>query len=231
MNRAFPSVLAIDSAPDIRDALEHGLGNRGFEVRAVADGSIGIKTISELQPEAIVLELMLPGIDGMFLISSLRRITEAPIVVLTERSERSDKVEALARGADDFLIKPFDLEELAARLHAHLRRPHLEMYDIVTYCDVAIDVTRRTATRDGRRLELTATEFDLLATLARRPAQVYSRSQLLDLVWGIDRHVMPGTVETYMSHLRSKLNVAGSPRLIHTMRGVGYSLRPLGASR
>ena len=230
MNTAFPMTLVVDSKRESREILEHGLKNRGFDVRSVADASTAVKFITDLRPEAIVLELMLPGIDGMFLISSIRRLTDVPIVVVTERPQRRETIEALARGADDVLSKPVEFEELAARLHAYMRRPHLEMHEIVIYSDVAIDVTRRVATRSGRPLRLTTTEFELLVTLARRPAQVYTRSQLLDLVWGIDRAVTPASVEAYVSHLRLKLNVAGSPPLIHTMRGIGYSLRSLKAS-
>jgi DNA-binding response OmpR family regulator len=225
MISAFPRILAVDDEPEIRELLEYGLGNQGFEVKAVADGRVATDAIRDWAPEAILLDIGLPGIDGFSLIQSLRRMTDVPILMLTGRSGVPDKVSALTRGADDFIAKPFDLEELAARIRARLRRPRMETRDVVSYADLVIDVTQRKAARSGRTLELSTREFDLLLTLARHPEQVFTRSQLLDLVWGIDRDVTPATVETYISYLRAKVDVAGEPRLIQTLRGVGYSMR------
>jgi DNA-binding response OmpR family regulator len=145
--------------------------------------------------------------------------------MLTGRSAVPDKVSALTRGADDYIAKPFDLDELAARIRARLRRPRMETRDVVSNADIVIDVTQRKAARAGKSLELSTREFDLLLTLARHPEQVFTRSQLLDLVWGIDRDVTPATVETYISYLRSKVDAEGNPRLIQTLRGVGYTMR------
>ncbi len=225
MISAFPRILAVEDEPEIRELLEYGLGNQGFEVKAVADGRVATDAIRDWAPEAILLDIGLPGIDGFSLIQTLRRLTDVPILMLTARSGTPDKVSALTRGADDYVAKPFDIEELAARIRARLRRPRIETRDIVSYADIVIDVTQRKAARAGRTLELSTREFDLLLTLARHPEQVFSRSQLLDLVWGIDRDVTPATVETYISYLRAKVDVVGSPRLIQTLRGVGYSMR------
>lgn len=225
MISAFPRILAVEDEPEIRELLEYGLGNQGFEVKAVADGRVATDAIRDWVPEAILLDIGLPGIDGFSLIQTLRRLTDVPILMLTARSGTPDKVSALTRGADDYVAKPFDIEELAARIRARLRRPRIETRDIVSYADIVIDVTQRKAARAGRTLELSTREFDLLLTLARHPEQVFSRSQLLDLVWGIDRDVTPATVETYISYLRAKVDVVGSPRLIQTLRGVGYSMR------
>ena len=145
--------------------------------------------------------------------------------MITGRSATQDKVSALTRGADDYVAKPFELEELAARIRARLRRPHIETREIVNYADVSIDVSHRKAARGGTAIELSTREFDLLLMLARHPEQVFTRSQLLDLVWGIDRDVTPATVETYISYLRSKVDAGNAPRLIHTLRGVGYTMR------
>ncbi len=225
MISAFPRILAVEDEPEIRELLEYGLANQGFEVKAVADGRVATDAIKDWAPEAILLDIGLPGIDGFSLIASLRRLTDVPILMLTARSGIPDKVSALTRGADDYIAKPFDLEELAARIRARLRRPRMETRDVVTYADIVIDVSQRKAARAGRSLELSTREFDLLLTLARHPEQVFTRSQLLDLVWGIDRDVTPATVETYISYLRSKVDVQGGPRLIQTLRGVGYTMR------
>ena len=224
MISAFPRILAIDDEPEMCGLLEYGLGNLGFEVRTVGDGRRATETINEWAPEAILLDIGLPGIDGLSLIASLRRVTDVPILMLTARSELPDKLTALHRGADDYIGKPFELDELAARIQAGLRRPRMEVRDVLNYADVVIDVTRRKAVRAGKPLALSTREFDLLLTLARRPEQVFTRSQLLDLVWGIDRDVAPATVETYISYLRAKVDVDGLPRLIHTFRGVGYTM-------
>ncbi len=225
MISAFPRILAVDDEPDMRELIEYGLANLGFEVKAVPDGRVATNAIKDWAPEAILLDIGLPGIDGFSLIASLRRLTDVPILMLTGRSETSDKVSALTRGADDYIPKPFDLEELAARIRARLRRPRMETRDVVSYADVIIDVTQRKAARAGKPLELSTREFDLLLTLVRHPEQVFTRSQLLDLVWGIDRDVTPATVETYISYLRGKVDAEGGGRLIHTLRGVGYTMR------
>jgi DNA-binding response OmpR family regulator len=225
MLSAFPRILAVDDEPAVRDLLEYGLSNLGFEVRAVADGRSATQVIQDWAPEAILLDIGLPGIDGFSLIGALRRVTDVPILMLTGRAGTPDKVSALTRGADDFVAKPFDLEELAARIRARLRRPRMETRDVVTYGDLMIDVTHRKAARSGKTIELSTREFDLLLTLARHPEQVFTRSQLLDLVWGIDRDVTPATVETYISYLRAKVDAEDAPRLIHTLRGVGYTMR------
>jgi DNA-binding response OmpR family regulator len=225
MISAFPRILAVDDEPDMRELLEYGLRDLGFEVKAVPDGRVATDAIRDWAPEAILLDIGLPGIDGFSLIASLRRLTDVPILMLTGRSAVPDKVSALTRGADDYIAKPFDLDELAARIRARLRRPRMETRDVVSYADIVIDVTQRKAARAGKSLELSTREFDLLLTLARHPEQVFTRSQLLDLVWGIDRDVTPATVETYISYLRSKVDAEGNPRLIQTLRGVGYTMR------
>jgi DNA-binding response OmpR family regulator len=225
MVSAFPRILAVDDEPDVRELLEYGLANQGFEVKAVADGRIAADAIKNWAPEAILLDIGLPGIDGFSLIANLRRLTDVPILMLTGRSGTPDKVSALTRGADDYIAKPFDLDELGARIRARLRRPRMETRDIVSYADLTIDVTQRKAARGGKPIELSTREFDLLLTLVRHPEQVFTRSQLLDLVWGIDRDVTPATVETYISYLRSKVDLDDAPRLIHTLRGVGYTMR------
>jgi DNA-binding response OmpR family regulator len=221
---AFPRILAIEGEPEMRTILEHGLGNLGFEVKVVTDARVAVSTMNEWMPQAILLGGRLPGIDTGSLIASLRRITDVPILLICGDSGTSDKVLALSRGADDHIAKPFDLEEVAAYIHARLRRPRMETRDVINYADITIDVTQRKVARAGQPIDLSTREFDLLLTLARHPEQVFTRSQLLDLVWGMDRAVTPATVETYISYLRSKID-KGGPSVIHTLRGVGYTMR------
>jgi DNA-binding response OmpR family regulator len=220
----FPHILAIDDEPEMRQMLGDRLGRLGFEVRVVTEARAVVNAIKEWAPEAILLDAHLGGMDAFSLVASLRRITEVPILMLSGARELSHKVRALIHGVDDYIAEPFDWEEIAAYIRARLRRPHMEKRDVVSYADVTIDVTQRKAARGGRHIDLSTREFELLLTLARHPEQVFTRSQLLDLVWGIDRSVTPATVETYISYLRAKVDTEG-PRLIHTLRGVGYTMR------
>ena len=219
----FPRILAIDDNADARSALEDGLGNFGFEVKAVPDAHACVSAVSSWTPEAILLGAR--GSEAFGLIASLRRITDVPIMMIGGCAEVLHKISALTHGADDYITTPFDFEEIAAYVHARLRRPRIQMRDVVTYADVFIDVTHRKVARGGKPIDLSTREFDLLIALARHPEQVFSRTQLLDLVWGFDRDVSMATVETYVSYLRSKLEAGGAAPLIHTLRGVGYTMK------
>jgi len=221
---AFPRVLAVDDERNIRTMIDRSLRNLGFDVKIVSEVANVARAIAEWAPEAIVLGLRLPSINAFGFIESLRRITEVPILLLSGAFESDAKVRALMCGADDYLAEPFDWQELAACIRARLRRPRLEKRDVVTYADVTIDLSQRRVARAGKAIDLSAREFDLLVALARHPEHVFTRSQLLDMVWGMDRDVAPATVETYISYLRAKLDSAGV-RLIHTLRGVGYTMR------
>jgi len=218
-------VLVVDDEVAIRDLLDYGLGQAGFSVRSVGDGRTALDAVRQWSPEVIVLDVMLPEIDGFTLLPALRRITDVPIVMLSARTETAEKVAGLSRGADDYVSKPFELEELIARLHSALRRPRMELRQTFAYGDLTVDVGRRSVFRGNRRVELSTREFDLLVTLVRNPEHVFTRSQLLDLVWGVDRDVVPNTVETYISYLRAKIDSGEAVKLIHTLRGVGYALR------
>jgi len=225
MDAAFPHILVVDDEDAIRELLAYGLRGAGFEVRSAPDGRAALSVMETWKPEAIILDVMLPGIDGFSLLPAFRRVTDVPIIMLSARMETEDKVSGLLRGADDYLTKPFEMQELIARLHASLRRPRLESRETVSYADLVINVGRRTVVRGNRPIELSTREFDLLLTLARNAQHVFTRDQLLDLVWGQDRDVTPATVETYISYLRSKLGDEGKSALIQTIRGVGYTLR------
>ncbi len=221
-----PRVLVIDDEPHMRDMLEIGLDQRGFDVRSAQDGRAALGLLqTSWRPEVIVLDVVMPRIDGMALIPMLRRLTEAPIVMLSARQEISDKIAALSTGADDYVGKPFDLGELAARLLSRIRRPQLVKPASLTFGGIAMDLDRREVTRDGAPIALTSREFDLLATLVREPGRVFTREQLIDKVWGLDAEVEPNVVETYISYLRSKLEQPPAPRMIKTIRRVGYTIR------
>lgn len=220
-------VLVVDDEAPIRDMLEYGLDRAGFSVRTVPDGRSSLEMLRSWRPDIIVLDVMLPEIDGITLLPALRRLTEVPIVMLSARSETSDKVSGLSGGADDYVAKPFELEELVARLYSALRRPRLELRQTFTYDDLTVDLERRAVFRGTRRVDLSTREFDLLLTFVRNPERVFSRSELLDLVWGVDRDIVPNTVETYISYLRAKIDSGEPVRLIQTLRGVGYTLRAM----
>jgi DNA-binding response OmpR family regulator len=220
-----PRVVVIDDERHLRELLELGLAEDGFEVRSAADGRAGMQLVREWRPDAIVLDVMLPFVDGLELLPMLRRVTEAPILMLSAKADTDDRITGLRRGADDYISKPFDMSELVARLYSALRRPRLEQPSIVSYADLSIDLDRRDVKRGDRRIELSAREYALLLTFVRNPERVFTRDQLLDLVWGTDRDVGPGAVETYVSYLRAKIDAGFEPKLIRTIRGAGYALR------
>jgi two-component system response regulator PrrA len=220
-----PRVLVVDDERHMRNMLEIGLGQHGFDVTTASDGADALSRVRTSAFDAIVLDVMMPRIDGTSLVPMLRRITEAPIIMLSARKESLDQIAALTAGADDYVGKPFDLGELAARLHSRMRRPQLAKRDTLSYAQIVMDSASREVEFRGKPLELTAREFDLLAMLLREPGRVFTREQLIDKVWGFDAAVEPNVVETYISYLRTKLDKAGGRGLIRTIRRVGYTLR------
>jgi DNA-binding response OmpR family regulator len=217
--------LVIDDERHMREMLEIGLAQRGFNVRAAADGFTALRLLHSEPADVIILDVMMPKVDGLTLLPLLRRSTEAPIVMLSAKSDLATRVAGLEGGADDYLPKPFEFEELAARVRSALRRPTLREVSAIRFADLTIDVEKHRVERGERGIELSAREFDLLLTLARNPERVFNRAQLLDLVWGPEADVLPGIVETYISYLRSKVDLPPHRRLIHTIRGVGYCMR------
>jgi DNA-binding response OmpR family regulator len=217
-------VLVVDDERAIREMLEIGLGHRGFDVRSAADGVVALAETRAWRPDAILLDYVLPKIDGLALLAELRRITEAPILMVTARNELADRVASLERGADDYISKPFEMVELLARVDRALSRPHLNHPDVISYADVEVEVDTRTVRRGRRTIELSALEYDLFLLLVRHPRRVFTRDQLLDLVWGADADVGITSPERYISYLRKKIDEGFPTRLIHTVRGVGYSL-------
>jgi two-component system, OmpR family, response regulator PrrA len=221
-----PNVLVVDDDPAIREALDRALRLEGFGVSTRGDGSAALATLEEESPDVMVLDVMMPGLSGVEVIRRLRAGGhELPVCVLSARDELADRVAGLRAGADDYLVKPFELEELVARLHALLRRRPDRPAVPLEVGDLRIDPARRLVRLGQREIELTVREFELLETLARHAGMVLSRRQLLEQVWGYTFEVEGNVVDQFISYLRRKLEADGAPRLIHTVRGVGFVLR------
>jgi DNA-binding response OmpR family regulator len=223
--KANHRILVVDDERAIRDVVEIALTQAGFDVRTAVDGADALTAVRDWVPECILLDIMMPKIDGLTLIPLLRRLTEVPIVMLTARGDVRDRVQGLESGADDYLAKPFEVSELIARVNTALRRPTLRTMNHLTFADLAVDLDLRTVFRGDDEIDLSTREFDLLATLIRRPKRVFTRDELLDLVWGAERDVSPATVETYISYVRAKIDRNSEKKLLRTIRGVGYALR------
>jgi two-component system response regulator PrrA len=226
-----PDVLVVDDDEDIRVSLDRGLRLSGFAVRTAADGESALQAVRERTPDCIVLDVGLPGVDGIRVVTRLREHgVTTPVCMLSARTSVDDRVTGLAAGADDYLVKPFALAELVARLRALLRRIPAGPGATLTVGPVVLDPLARTVTVDGRPVELTRREFDLIETLARNSRVVLSRERLLELVWGYDFAVDTNVVDVFVSQIRRKLEAGTAPRMIHTVRGVGFVLRPPGVA-
>jgi two-component system response regulator PrrA len=222
-----PDVLVVDDEDAVRTALERALRLEGFAVRTAADGHRALAAVDESEPAVIVLDVAMPGISGRTVAARLRaRGCETPICILSARDEVDDRVAGLQAGADDYLVKPFAMSELVARLHALLRRrPAPAGGAQLAVGDLRLDPARREARRGGEPLALTRREFELLEALARHAGMVLSRPQLLELVWGYDWEVDGNVVDVFVGYLRRKLEAGGRARILHTVRGVGFVLR------
>jgi DNA-binding response OmpR family regulator len=226
-------VLIVEDDPAIRDALSYNLGREGYEVKAVGDGLAALEAARALTPDLVVLDLMLPELDGFDVTRTLRKESNVPILMLTARDDEIDRVLGLELGADDYLTKPFSMRELIARIKAMLRRVRLAKEDAepqaspggkrITSGNLDIDLTRHEAFLDSKVLELKPKEFDLLVFLIENPSQVFSREQLLEKVWGWEFSGGSRTVDVHVRWLRSKIEQnAEEPTRIVTVRGVGY---------
>jgi two-component system response regulator MprA len=220
-------LLVVDDDPSVREALALVLDLGGFEVTTAADGREAIRTLAVASPDAVVLDVLMPGLDGLEVCRRMRAAGDrTPVLMLTARTELCERVAGLEAGADDYLAKPFAREELIARLRALLRRTGWEGEDqLLRFQDLELDPLAHEARRAGRTLELTRTEFLLLELLMRHPRQVLTRGTIFDRVWGYDFGPSSNSLEVYIGYLRRKTEAAGEPRLLHTVRGVGYVLR------
>ncbi|RME82884.1 MAG: DNA-binding response regulator [Caldilineae bacterium] len=219
-------ILIIEDDPSIGKLLRRALLLERYEATLVADGFEGLRAFAEEEPDLIILDLMLPGIDGIEVCKRIREESNVPIIMLTARDMVEDRVEGLDSGADDYVTKPFDIDELLARVRAHLRRVEAQpQKPVLQFADLVMDTAARSVRRGDREIELTAREFDLLELFMRHPNQVLTRSQIYDEIWDYDFGGSSNIIEVYIRYLRTKLEKEGEPRLIYTKRGAGYILR------
>ncbi len=217
-------MLLVEDDRSIADFVEPELERRGFKVRCAHDGPSGLEEADRFEPEIVVLDIMLPGLDGVALLKKLRREgNDVPVVMLTARDATMDKVHSLDLGADDYVTKPFDMDELSARIRALLRRAEGE--EVLRVADLEVNTATREVRRGGRKIDLTAREYALLEFMARNPRRVLSRDLLLSEVWDHNSGVSTNVVEVYVAYLRKKVDAPGEERLICTVRGAGYALK------
>jgi DNA-binding response OmpR family regulator len=217
-------ILVVDDEEVIADLISTGLRYEGFEVAVASDGPAALALAATFQPHLVVLDWMLPGMDGLTVCRRLRAQSDVAILMLTAKGELEERVAGLDGGADDYLVKPFKFQELLARIRAILRRHHLSLQRRLSAGELQLDRETREVWRAGRPIELTPREFELLAVLMAHPRQVFTREMLLDRVWGYDYAADPNLVEVHISALRAKLGDTAR-QLIRTVRGVGYTLR------
>ncbi|MGZ4437687.1 MAG: response regulator transcription factor [Oryzihumus sp.] len=224
-------ILVVDDDRAVRESLRRSLEFNGYDVSLASDGAEALAAIAGAAPDALVIDVMMPRLDGIETTRALRSAgNDLPILVLTARDSVGDRVEGLDAGADDYLTKPFALEELLARLRALLRRAHTAPGDefedeVLTFGDLTLNPATREVRRGDRPIELTRTEFTLLEMFLQRPRRVLDRSFILEEVWGYDFPTTANSLEVYVGYLRRKTEAAGEPRLLHTVRGVGYVLK------
>ncbi|MEA5509990.1 response regulator transcription factor [Crocosphaera sp. UHCC 0190] len=219
-------ILVVEDEAKLAQFIELELKYEGYQITVVNDGLSGLTTAREINPDLILLDWMLPGISGLEICKRLRQTgSKVPIVLVTAKDDISDRVAGLDAGADDYIVKPFSLEELLARVRAHLRRNQDDNPDLLQFEDLSLNRNTREVYRGSRLIELTAKEFDLLEYLITHPRQVLTRDQILERVWGYDFMGDSNIIEVYIRYLRLKLEAEQEKRLIQTVRGVGYVLR------
>jgi two-component system response regulator MprA len=220
-------ILVVDDERAVRDSLRRALELQGYQVDLAADGAEALAQLeSNGLPDAVVLDILMPGLDGLEVCRRIREQgSEVPVLMLTARDAVGDRVAGLDAGADDYLVKPFALEELLARIRALLRRTTPTADGVLRFADIELDPGTREVRRDGERIDLTRTEFNLLELFMLNPRQVLTRSIIFERVWGYDFGFASNSLDVYIGYLRRKTEGGGKPRLIHTVRGVGYALR------
>ena len=221
-----PLVLGVDEEASLRQALERAQRHDGVAVSTAAGGRAALAAVAARPPAVVVLDVMMPDLDGVSVVRRMRADgLDVPVCILSARDEVEDRVAGLQAGADDYLVKPFALAELTARLNALLRRRGSDGAAPIVVGDLIVDPRRHLVTRGGRALEPTRREFDLIEVFARHPGQVLSREQLLTQVWGYASDVETNVVDVFVGYVRRKLEAGGAPRMLHTVRGVGWVLR------
>jgi two-component system response regulator MprA len=218
-------VLIIEDDEGISKVLRRALVYEGYQVDTALDGESGLNLNRDNHPDLVVLDWMLPGMDGLEVCRRLREIGSVPILMLTAKEALEDRIHGLDAGADDYMVKPFELDELLARVRALLRRTQVERAPVLTFGDLSLDTSTRQATRKNRVIMLTAKEYDLLELFMRHPRQVLTRELIFDRVWGYDFGGESNVLDVYIRYLRQKLETQDDSRLIHTVRSVGYVLR------
>ena len=218
-------ILIIEDDPAILKVLQRGLAYEGYTVDVATDGRTGLNLAHDHHPDLIILDWMLPGLDGLEVCRRLRLQGGVPILMLTAKDTIQDRVQGLDAGADDYIVKPFNLDELTARIRALFRRTQTERNQVYQFADLTMDSDSRQVTRGKRLVPLTAKEYELLELFLRHPRQVLTREVIFDRVWGYDFGGESNVLEVYIRYLRQKLETDGETRLIHTVRGVGYVLR------
>ena len=220
-------ILVVDDERAVRESLRRALELEGYEIELAADGNEALYRLEVTEePDAVILDVLMPGVDGLEVCRRLRRAgSKLPVLMLTARTEVDDRVAGLDAGADDYVTKPFALEELLARMRALLRRTGETDGEVVRFADLELDPATREVTRGGRPIELTRTEFSLLELFMRNPRQVLTRTIIFERVWGYDFGYASNSLDVYIGYLRRKTEADGEPRLIQTVRGVGYALR------
>jgi two-component system response regulator MprA len=218
-------ILVVEDEDRIRQFLQRGLAYEGYRVDAAPDGRTGLEMARDNPPDLVLLDIMLPGIDGFEVCRRLRAASEVPILMLTAKESIEDRVTGLDAGADDYLIKPFSFDELLARVRALLRRAQPAKPQVYRFADLELDTGTRQGRRDGRTFDLTAKEYELLELFMKHPRQVLTRDVIFDRVWNYDFGGESNIIEVYVRYLRQKTEEGDLPRLIHTVRGIGYVLR------
>jgi two-component system response regulator MprA len=224
-NSAAAHILVVDDEPLILSMMRRHLEVEGYSVSSASDGDTAVELLRRQGADLLILDVMMPGLDGFEVCRTVRRESGVPILMLTARDAATDKVTGLDCGADDYVVKPFNPDELLARVRALLRRMQPHHPEVLRFGDVELVPSAREARRDGVLLELTAREYELLELFVRHPRQVLSREQILQEVWGFDYLGDSNLVDVRIKYLRDKLEVGGRPRLIQTVRGAGYALR------